>query len=491
LRRLRREAHGSTGSGRSAPRLDRTGKRAKERVVTEKPQATRIRYGVFEYGFWAFVLVAVGRVNQMVPGVRSLPVAKVIMLFTVIAWMANRKQLQPLPLPVRNLTRTAILLGGIAVVLTPLSVWKGSSFGFVTTQLPVSLTIVVFACAMRSSWTSIRGTLLALVLSGLVLAAMALLGYSGGRAADAGTMYDTNDLAYVLVTILPIALAFVVNAQSKRDRLIHAATVGILSLALLLTGSRGGLLGFLTVVLLVTFFPLSVPERLRRSALKTLSAKLGALIVVGCLGVMVATHLPEAAQERFSTLLHLNNDYNLNPNDKGGRGDIWRRGLKAAEARPIGYGPDTYEIVDADFGGLYKAPHNSLLQALVELGVLGLVLFLRMYFLALRSLARLRHTLTLSNRSNVAERERAIIARALQFSLLANFVAGFFLSDAYSEVLWLTFGLCIAVLASQPSDAGVSTGSTPSGGRALPKPTERGSPRRNSPALLPSARSHK
>ena len=75
------------------------------------------------------------------------------------------------------------------------------------------------------------------------------------------------------------------------------------------------------------------------------------------------------------------------------RSAIWERGITAAVRRPVGYGVDTFQMVDVRMGGKFRAPHNTYLEVLVELGFLGLLLFIRMYVLSWRALQRVRKRL--------------------------------------------------------------------------------------------------
>lgn len=419
--------------------------------------------GAVEYGFWAFVFIAVGRINQLIPALGVLPLAKISIGFTLLALLSSRRRLPPMSSEARTLAISAAGLVGLAVILTPFSFWRGASLIFLTTQLPSIASGCLFAYFMCSNWRRLRGTLLVLVLCALILARGAVSGYSGGRAEDAGTMYDPNDLAYVLVTMTPLAIAFLLNAKSAMSRGLFAVLVATLIGATLLTQSRGGLLGLLTVVVLMAFVPMKVAaSRTQRQSGPTLRARLAILLAVASIGSVVWTQLPLSAQQRFSTLLHLSSDYNLNPDDRNGRGAIWIRGLKATSERPLGYGPQSYLMVDAKFGGKFNVAHNSFLQVLVELGVAGLILFLRIYFLSFRGLQRVRAKL-MSRRMITPERaEQALFARALQFSLAGNLVSGFFLAEAYLQVLWVTFGVCMALvtLASPgaPKGAGRAAG---------------------------------
>jgi O-antigen ligase len=94
---------------------------------------------------------------------------------------------------------------------------------------------------------------------------------------------------------------------------------------------------------------------------------------------------------------------------------------------------------------VYKAPHNSVIQVLVELGFLGAFLFLRVYLLAWRGLAFPR----------AGDADHSVFCRAIQASLAGNFVAGLFLSQAYSSLLWtlLAIAAIAGALIAEPKQA--------------------------------------
>jgi len=106
--------------------------------------------------------------------------------------------------------------------------------------------------------------------------------------------------------------------------------------------------------------------------------------------------------------------------------------------------PGTTRVVR---GATIAVRHQPYLEAAVELGVVGLILFLRMYILAWRGLQRARARLIARGSLSQDQQEQVVFARVLQFSLIANAVAGFFLSMTYATVLWTIFGICMAIMA--------------------------------------------
>jgi O-antigen ligase len=395
---------------------------------------------VLEYGFWTFLLIAVGRLGELVPGLASLPIAKIALGVPLLVLIRNWKRLPGQTAVTRPLARTAIVLAVLAVLLTPISYWKGASREFLLLQFPTLLAATTIAYMMCRSWRTVRGTLLVLVLSGLILARAAVSSYTGGRA-QANTMYDTNDLAYILVTVLPLVIAFLVTAKTTAKRLIYFGIGAVMLGALLLTQSRGGFLGLVLVTLLACLMRIQVPDGNKRNR------KFLSLLGVVLLGAVIWTQLPQDARNRFATVLNLGNDYNLDPTNDKSRGQIWSRGLKATLDRPFGYGPQAFGMVDYRYGGRMMAPHNSYMEAMVELGVLGIILFLRMYLLSWRGLERARRKLGERKSISAEQKEQMVFARVLQLSLAGNAVAGFFLSMTYATILWVTFGICMAMMA--------------------------------------------
>jgi O-antigen ligase len=82
-------------------------------------------------------------------------------------------------------------------------------------------------------------------------------------------------------------------------------------------------------------------------------------------------------------------------------------------------------------------------QAFVELGVIGLWLYLATYYVTFRELGRI----TAAGRQKVPDKETgrvALYARAFRIALAGNLAAGFFLSQAYSASLWMTVAVCAA-----------------------------------------------
>jgi O-antigen ligase len=401
--------------------------------------------GGLHFLFWAFLIVAVGRAGDLIPGLASVHLEKVVVALALIPLVKAWKQLPRLETSTKPLARTALCLVCLAVVLAPLSIWPGATRAFLLKFIPVLITAFVLAFKVSDSWRAVKGSLLALVISGLILSVSAVSGYHGGRADAADSMYDPNDLAYVLVAVLPLAFGFVLCASSLRKRLIYIGIALCIAVAALLTGSRGGLLALGLLLVAMVLLPVRAPRTSTVAQGISLGKRMLVILLCVAIAPLVWSHLPNSVTARFATLTHPKAGYNWDPHDVTGRREIWKRGIIALERNPLGYGIGAYPMVDLRFGGRFMAPHNSFLEIAVELGVLGFVLFVRMYMLAWRALRRVRRELAGRDSLSKEGQEQIIFSKLIQFSLMATVVAGFFLSKAYPVELWVMFGLTIAI----------------------------------------------
>ncbi len=387
------------------------------------------------------LVVMVGKVSDWVPGLSSIPLAKIA--FMIAAVSAYRGQALLTPIRVRSLRimKPAIAFMVLAILSVTFSILKSSTVSLSLTILIILLSMTLLIKVAQTP-ADLRRLIMGFVAADASLTLGLILNFHGGRG-DINGNFDPNDIAYALDTFLPLVIVSRVR-PSRIGTLVVTALLGMTVLAILLTGSRGGVIGLGVVGLASIAFPLGPTKE---GVLKgfSLGRTLGRVVLLLAAGALSWNYLPHETQERMQTLLDLGNDYNNDPTLKGSRTVIWKRDINAALERPIGFGLGSAELVDGMHGGQYRAAHNSLVEALVELGVLGLGLLVASYLIAWRTLSRL----SLKGRDPLAPpllKEHARVARALRVSLVANLAGGFFLSNAYSPVLWMTIALCAALM---------------------------------------------
>lgn len=378
-------------------------------------------------GVGLYILVTVGRLQELVPLLNGMPLAKIALalaLFGIFVAPAGRNR----PLSGIPISRHLIVLTFLAVFSVAVSVWKSHSLSFLVTGFLANVFLFYLLVKSADNDTTLNffaGTLLVSALM-LVLPALTL---TGAERGEASTAYDANDLASVLVTLLPLAI---VAVFSGRRKFFWIAISLVLGAGVVATGSRGGFLGLLAVV----FYLVWVPIPGRKNARAGKGSRLALLALLGVFSVAV---VGGAAWERIGSLTNLESDYNLQ--SETGRLAIWKRGLGIMADRPWGVGIEAFEAAEGMEGGRFKAAHNSLIQIGAELGIAGLLVFVSMCLAAYRLLGRHLDAL-----AGTGEAPRSVaLAAALRAGLVGFFVTGFFLSHAYAPVLYALLGMAVAV----------------------------------------------
>jgi O-antigen ligase len=407
-----------------------------------------------EFGFVASALCAmlfvlIGRAGEIIPGASHLPLAKIAVALVVLGAFIGRQKLSKVAFSASPMARTALVFFALGVASVLFSIWKANSLSFVLSNLLVLATVFVLVFKVVTSWRVVQGTLLALCASAAALAVPAALRYSGERV-EVGLTYDTNDLAFVLVTVIPIGLAFAFVRTGWR-RWMFAAMCGICLWAMLLTESRGGLLGLIAGVLAFLAWKPALPGGQRVRAVGGAWRRLIWTFAAACVALLAWTLLPGQARDRFATMLDIESDYNMQE-ESVGRTFIWKRNMLAVAQRPIGYGIASAGALNLRFSGRYQTAHNSVVQVATELGILGMILFLRLYWLAWSGLGRLRYAIEPDPQQPqlISGPDAPMILHGLRAALVASFVAGFFLSQGFSYLLFTLLALCAALFALHP-----------------------------------------
>jgi len=386
------------------------------------------------YITWTVILVAlmVGKVADWVPGLLHVPLVKIAFLFAAISAYRNRDALAPVRFRSSRITRAALAFLVLAIASFVFSIYKSQTLAQSLYILILLLSIMLVLKVTQTLW-DVEKLLLGFTAAGVSLAVGLVLNYRGGRAFINGN-FDPNDIAYALDTILPMLLALR-SRPSRLGKLLMSALAFVTVVSILLTGSRGGALGLCVVIAAAMAFPLS---RDKSGALKVFSIgrTLAKCAILVFLVAFAWEYLPTDTQERMATLVNLGSDYNADPNENGSRLLIWRQDIGMVLQRPIGYGLGSAELVNGLAGGQYRTAHNSFVQVLVELGGLGLLFYVVVLYTTWSELGRVTR-IAQEPWAGEEEQKAALYARALRTALIGNVAAGLFLSQAYSEGLWM------------------------------------------------------
>jgi len=332
-------------------------------------------------------------------------------------------------------------LMGWAALSVPGSLYPGGSFRFLAGEYAKTILMALVMAVGVRGVRDVERLLMAFFLAAAIYAVVVLSRFDiapGERLAELYT-YDANDLALFLVCAVPFGLfLFLRNAGWLRRGLAVGALV-TLAAVIVRTGSRGGFLALVAVMLVTVATWTFVKVRWR-----ALSAAAGLVIFLasanaGYWGLM-------------SNLLNLSNDYNVT--SVGGRIQVWKRGLGYMSGHPIlGVGINAFPAAEGRLAGVANLPggrgfkwsvaHNSLVQVGAELGVPGLVMFCAFLWQLFRTAWRLSQR----DRSGqfALPPPGAALAAVLLTSLVGFFVAAFFLSQAYGSVLYFLAAMVLGL----------------------------------------------
>lgn len=248
--------------------------------------------------------------------------------------------------------------------------------------------LFVLGSMLRLAPAELRRVEVAALAGGLVVAAQALAAVGGGAPSASESLRfaqeggDPNIVAATLLLPLALAVWWSVEGRVRWRRIGTSAASAALLSAIVVTGSRGGLVAALVVLGVVAGSARRVPAGRWVAYVAVL------LVILG--GTLLAT--PDAVLERFTRT------------DSTGRTEIWRIGLQAcASMCDVGSGYGTFPAVYREtflselgltgFGDRGYVAHNVFLSMVVEGGVPALLLMLLALAALFWSLLRLRSSL--------------------------------------------------------------------------------------------------
>jgi O-antigen ligase len=250
---------------------------------------------------------------------------------------------------------TAVKAGSCVQLLVMVwLIWEFAS----TKRLQVSL----FAAYVLGSYVSALSTICSFVTS-----TGSNLGLVEGRYTAVG--FDENELGITLA--LSLIMSCYLLAHHAGWQVIWLIHIPICVLAICLTGSRGA---FISLGVAVLIFPLTFGSFSKRQK----------WLVLSTLPILVLTALafiPQTTWDRMGTIQSEVSEGTLTK-----RTYIWAAGLDVYREHPVvgvgagAFGPSVYSRLDIPY-----VAHNSYLSVLVELGVVGAILFAVVLIALLRS----------------------------------------------------------------------------------------------------------
>jgi putative inorganic carbon (HCO3(-)) transporter len=316
-----------------------------------------------------------------------------------------------------------------------------------------------------------------LTISASAAALYALVGFLSGKLTRAaGPIADPNGFAYLIVTVIPLAVFLFVEDRSWR--LLWASSVTILFAATLGSLSRGALVGLGALVVWGI-----LTRRISAVAL------LGAASVVATIVVVAVAFFGTVLSQRIAGREQVSGQ------SAAARTVFWEAGARMSLSHPlVGVGPERYDAEREKF--LRSSPvalvhqvsaqsqqqtivlgvHNSYLEVAAEDGLPAALAFCLFLFAIWRSLSRF-----VSAPSSRDDYQGRRLAAALQGALITAVFSGFFLSGQLEPPFWLVGVLAGAltattVAAARPTASSRSGAATRSWTASTAIPHRSGSP---------------
>jgi putative inorganic carbon (HCO3(-)) transporter len=392
----------------------------------------------------------------------ALSVSKLVGLVLVLSWFAlitagdpeRREQIFSPPAFVFLL----ISFVGWAAVSAVWAEDSGAAIDATTRYLPNAMLFLIVFAGVRTR-EQLLWVVGSLVVGAVVAAVYGMV--AGPPPDDPGRVAigNANETAASLVAGGTLAAALVFALRGKPVlRLLTTIAVPLCVFAVFLTLSRGGL-----VALGASLIAAIVVAGRRRGVVLGLAAAavLATVIYFGAFA-------PAEARDRVLEL-------------QGGTGrtDIWTVGWRMVEDQPLlGVGAGNFPVASIHYllepGSLMrtdfivdnpKVAHNTYLNVLAELGVVGLALFLAVIAFPLWWAAR-----AVGFAARAGDRQLEVLARAMVVVIVGLLAADFFGSRQYSKQLWLLLGLCPVLLQISRAELASRRAEAAAADRALPAP---------------------
>jgi len=376
--------------------------------------------------FWAliaFTLVVYLRPQDIWPPLGALHLGMLTAAAAAALYIAsvvvNRR-------PLSIMTTESVLMViffGFVLFSVPMSMWAGGSTKFITEIFWKLLLIFFLVVNTVRTVERLRITVLAIFFAMLYMSGNAIYDTLTGQnlirgfratGVGEGMLGDPNDLAMALVIILPFALTMAILAKSAIMKLAFAGSTGLLLWGIILTYSRGGMLG-----LIPTGFTFAwLAGRRRRFSAFML------FIFCALAGFFLA---PKSYQDRIATIFNMEEDETGSASE---RLDLIKTGFRIISENPVlGVGAFCFEIADgATHSGHWRVAHNTYIEVTAEVGVIGGLIFICNLILAFVR----THRLSKACIGLPGHRDLMYWCYALTSSMVGYGVCAFFLSHQYT-----------------------------------------------------------
>lgn len=375
-------------------------------------------------GAMLYLICMYVRPFEILPIPPSIPVMKLLAAGTLAIWLLNviiyrKRTFVKAPQNMLMIAFLAVLMASrkayIHGVLSAFSEFsKIVIIYFLLTNLVTNerrLKVTIWILILCTTYLAAQGVLLSMGI------AIGGIDFSQGvRVKSTGIFGDPNDLAMTLIIGIPFIFYFFFFERFALKRIILIAFGGLILYCILLTGSRGGMIGLSVVMLLL----------LRSKA----GPFLGAAFTIAGLAMLLAL-APSYTLERINTV-------SIHEGSGASRIDLWYSGWQMFLSNPVlGVGMRNYD----DLTTAHQVAHNSFMHVAAETGVIGLFTWIGLFYFTFKNLVTIEKKVEKAKRTSSDQ----TIADALKVSLIGFIVCAFFLSRQYEYIPYILIALSVNI----------------------------------------------
>ena len=336
-----------------------------------------------------------------------------------------------------------IALGGLILALAPFSIWFGGTVNVFTDQYAKVILVYLLAVNVIDSPKRLERFTWILVLAVGYVGFRAVFDYARGvnmlrggtrvMGSVGGMLQNPNDLAMNMVVFLPIAVFLAMRPGSAMRRLVAAGCAVCMMGAIVASGSRGGSLGFVAMLIVLAV---------------TVVRQRPAIVFAGALAMMCS--LPLVPSSYWHRLASITDESKDDVQSSQARKRLYGESFDAFVQNPLtGVGAGQFQNwnpskrVEA-----WHETHNVWLQVAAELGIGGLAIFLFLMFRAFYAVLQTRRLVARLRRRDAIDKPQAAMfdahSAAMAASLVGWFVCSMFASVAYGWTFYYLLALAAA-----------------------------------------------
>lgn len=403
----------------------------KEKYTRWRPKFSKERSSFAFSALVAFCFLYYYRPEDFILPLAILPMAKIVGGIGLVALIVRLREggsRNKIPLAVK----LVFLLFVQMALAIPFALWRGGAFAMVFESFDKAV-IIAFLVALTIEKVSELRTLLWIQVSAVALVTLGSIIVrhvdKDGRlmGVQRGILENPNDLAINIAISFPLAMAFMLRGRGWR-KAVWLFAMAVMSVGVVLTYSRSGLLAFILTVLVCIWEYGIKGKRFQIVAAATV------IFIFGIGLALSSSHY----RTRVESIFMGNIQGSADRGSLEGRKELLKRSIKTALTHPlVGVGPGCFPLVEEG----WRVAHNSYTELAAEAGFPALILFLLAFWSTFKNVAVVRKSTLYKE-----DVEFQLFTQALWAALAAYMAGACFASIEYSLYPYFMVGYSCAMI---------------------------------------------